>query len=939
MLYGFVRRAAGTVAVGMLLCGLTLAAQPPIVPGYNRLKDEGKASQVQLGQVLLGELNCTQCHAAPEAKKILTKGAPDLSNVGARLTPQYLRKYLTSPHEVKPGATMPNLFHASDPRARDGAVEFLDHYLVSLGGPMQPAQEEGSQKLVNEGRKLYHTIGCVACHVPEKGDPKIVPSVPLPNLAIETTVDQLKAFLLDPLKVRPGSRMPNLGLSGDEARAVAVYLLRDQMSNPQVASAPPPKVHGINYEYYEAHVPNAGLRSFTRLKPKETGHLDHFSLDVPNRRKEDFALKLTASLTVPADGDYTFWTKSDDGSIVFIDAKRIVNNDGDHGETEKSGHASLIAGEHSITVSYFQHGADALLKVEWEGPGFKRQEIPHDALTRVAGMPMTPLESESFSLDPQKAQLGAQMFSAIGCASCHVVPGQTPFRQHKPLAALNPDNDEGCIGTHVPKSLPGYDLSDKQRSALRAALKDQSDLDKPFEPREQVIATMAAMNCFACHIRDNIGGPPADRNDLFVMTSTFDMGDEGRIPPRLTFAGMKLLPHAMEQIIFEGKLHVRPVFATRMPMWGKQTLGNIVEAFQAADSAKEPPAPQFSEQAVKDGRQLVGVRGLGCVNCHGMNGQKSLGMPGPDLGLVHDRIKYGWFTKWLDNPAALVPGTRMPQFWPEHQVAYKDVAGGTQDSQVSAIWTYLSLGRLMALPAGLVPTTGDELIPAEQPIVHRTFMAGVGVRAILVGFPEMVHVAFDADGVRMAKAWRGRFFDASGMWEGRGGTWNGPLGTDVIEFPPGPSFAFLDSPNAAWPKIIESSGPPANEKYRHVGGHFKGYSLDKQERPTFHYILKDVDIYEQPVPVQLANKSDLIRKFALASKVPVKDLYFLATQGEKIVEKSPGAWSVDDGKLTLTLKSIEKLEPVVRDEEGQKQLLLPVHLNNGAVSFDVEMSW
>ena len=51
--------------------------------GYNRLKDAGKASPAELGQVLLGELNCAQCHAASDAKKILTKGAPDLSDAGA----------------------------------------------------------------------------------------------------------------------------------------------------------------------------------------------------------------------------------------------------------------------------------------------------------------------------------------------------------------------------------------------------------------------------------------------------------------------------------------------------------------------------------------------------------------------------------------------------------------------------------------------------------------------------------------------------------------------------------------------------------------------------------------------------------------------------------------------------------------------------------------
>ncbi|HSZ59244.1 MAG TPA: c-type cytochrome [Tepidisphaeraceae bacterium] len=931
--------AAGAAAAVLVSVTSVMAAQPPVVPGYNRLKDEGKASPAQLGQVLLGELNCTQCHAAPQAKRILNKGAPDLSNIGARATAPFLRSYLAHPHDVKPGATMPDLFHASDPHSRDGAVDFLVQYLVSLGGPMKPAEEEGGGTLVEDGRRLYHTVGCVACHAPEKGEPAKVPSAPLPDLSRKTTVDQLEAFLLNPLAVRPGSRMPSLGLSDDEARAIAVYLLREQMHNPALAGAAPFKVHGVKYEYFEEHVRNAALRSFTRLKPKATGHLDHFSLDIPNRRGEEFALRLTATLFVPADGEYTFWTTSDDGSRLYIDARSIVNNDSDHSEAEKSGHATLKAGEHSITVTYFQRGGDAVLKVDWAGSDFKRQPIPHDALFRTAGTPMIPIDNEPFTLDPQKVEMGARMFSMIGCASCHAIPGQQPFRPHKPLADLNVDNDEGCLGTHVARQMPGYDLSDDQRQVLKAAIRDQENLGKPFSPSDQVIHTMAAMNCFACHNRDNIGGPPADRSDQFVMTSNFDMGDEGRIPPRLNFVGMKLLPQAMEQIIFEGKLHVRPVLATRMPTWGKQALGGIVESFQTADAIKEPPLPAFSEQAVKDGRQLVGVRGLGCVNCHGMNGQKSLGMPGPDLGTIHDRIKFGWFTRWLDNPAPLVPGTRMPQFWPGHEAAYKDIAGGTQDGQVAAIWTYFSLGRLMALPAGLIPTAGYELIPADAPIVHRTFMAGVGPRSILVGFPEMVHVAFDADGVRMAEAWRGKFFDAAGMWEGRGGTWNGPLGADVIDMPPGPSFAILDSPNAPWPQIVEPSAPPANEKYRNVGGRFKGYTLDKQERPTFHYVLKDVDIYEQPVPIQLATKSNLTRRFSLTSKGPVKDLYFMVAAGDKLEEKSPGVWSVDNGKLTILLKSTQKIQPLVRDENGQKQLVVPVQLTNGNTSFDVEMSW
>lgn len=930
--------AIGSALAGVLLCAVALASEPPVVPGYSRLRDEGKAPPAELGQVLLGELNCTQCHAAQQAKRILTRGAPDLGDAGSRLTPQYIQAYLSNPHGMKPGTVMPDLFHASEAHAKQGAVEFLTHYLISLGGPIRPATLGGDVVLSEQGRKLYHSVGCVACHAPENNPSTKVPSYPLPDLARKTTVDQLETFLLDPIKVRPGSRMPNAGLSRDEAHAVAVYLLREQMNNPQSARSGPAMSPGIQFEYYEQRVGNCSIEDIGKLTPRSKGRVKSFGLDLSPRRNEDFALKFAAVLRVPKAGKYTIYATSDDGSRVYIDSKLVVDNDGEHAATEKQGEVELSEGDHPIIVTYFQGGGESELKVEWEGPGIPRQAIPESALFTTSGRPMIPLESEPFQVDPQKAQMGERMFAALGCASCHAISGVKSLREAKPLASLNAENDGGCLGTHVDKGLPNYDLSEDQRKALKAAIADQAGLDEPFSPKDQILHTMAAMNCFACHARDNVGGPTADRQDFFVMTSEFDMGTEGKLPPALSHVGMKLLPGAMEQIIFEGKLHVRPVMATRMPMFARQAVGDIVDAFQKADTpASGPNPPRFSEQLVKDGRTLVGTKGLGCVNCHGLNGVKSLGMPAPDLGTVHDRIKFGWFHQWLDNPPSLVLGTRMPQFWPGHEAPLKNIADGTEEGQINAIWSYLSLGKSMALPAGLIPTAGYELIPADVPIVHRTFMAGIGPRAILVGFPEMVHVAFDANGVRVAKAWRGRFFDAKGMWEGRGGNWLGPLGTDVIDMPPGPAFAILEHASAPWPRIPE---PVVDEKYRNIGGHFKGYTLDKEERPTFHYVLDQVvDIHEQPLPVLTPSRAELKRNFELSAKGAVKGLYFMAAAGHKIESTLPGVWVVDDGKLTVTLSPADKLKPLVRDSDGHKQLLIPISFTNGAVSFDEEMSW
>jgi mono/diheme cytochrome c family protein len=556
---------------------------------------------------------------------------------------------------------------------------------------------------------------------------------------------------------------------------------------------------------------------------------------------------------------------------------------------------------------------------------------PFLLLMVTGGQPMIPLDDAPFMVDPQKAEMGGKMFAALGCVSCHQIQGVQPLRPAKALAALDVESAQGCLGTSIGKGIPNYDLSEAQRAALKAAVKNAAHFSEPLDAKTQVTRVMAAFNCYACHVRDNVGGPTTDRSDYFTMTAEFDMGDEGRIPPKLTNVGDKLLPDAIDKIVFEGKLHIRPVLATRMPTFGRERAGAIVQAMAKADVKADDYKMKVTDSSSKDGRQLVGTRGMGCVNCHGMLGVKSLGMPAPELTDEHDRLRPKWFHRLLVNPPAVNPGTRMPAFWADGQVAFKNLADGTMDGQIDAIWSYLSMGDAMALPAGLQPSGGIELIPTDTPIVHRTMMAGAGNRSVLVGFPESVHVAFDADIVRLAKAWKGRFFDAKGFWEQRGGQHLSPLGHDIIDLPPGPAIAILPTAADAWPV-------PKAKDDRNLGGRFKGYALDKDERPIFHYILNDtIDIHEQPLPTLRSSGPQLVRRFQVESPQPVGRLFFLAGQGKKIDIKSPTDYLVD-GKLTIHMMDQAGVgQPTVRESNGYMQLLVPI--TGKTAAFGVEMSW
>jgi alpha-L-fucosidase len=86
-------------------------------------------------------------------------------------------------------------------------------------------------------------------------------------------------------------------------------------------------------------------------------------------------------INIPETGGYQFWTTSDDGSMLYLDSKVIVDNDGNHGSRERSGYAYLQKGWHNIKLVYFNSGGAADLKLEYAPIGSPvRQELPSGAL-------------------------------------------------------------------------------------------------------------------------------------------------------------------------------------------------------------------------------------------------------------------------------------------------------------------------------------------------------------------------------------------------------------------------------------------------------------------------------------------------------------------------------------------------------------------------------
>ncbi len=103
-------------------------------------------------------------------------------------------------------------------------------------------------------------------------------------------------------------------------------------------------------------------------------------IELPENQPEQFGLILQGFINVPADGIYTFYTSSDDGSTLSIGNQLVVNNDGPHGAQERMGEVALKAGFHPILIRYFEAGGGESLKAFISGPDMEKQEIPAEML-------------------------------------------------------------------------------------------------------------------------------------------------------------------------------------------------------------------------------------------------------------------------------------------------------------------------------------------------------------------------------------------------------------------------------------------------------------------------------------------------------------------------------------------------------------------------------
>ena len=215
--------------------------------------------------------------------------------------------------------------------------------------------------------------------------------------------------------------------------------------------------------------------------------------------------------------------------------------------------------------------------------------------------------------------------------------------------------------------------------------------------------------------------------------------------------------------------------------------------------------------------------------------------------------------------------------------------------------------------------------------IYRNFIEGAGNRAIGVGYPNGINLAFDADQMRLALVWLGGFIDAARHWNGRGQGHQPPLGYGVTQGPPGAPFARLESKETSWPEPEERS-----TEY-----HFKGYDLMGKVRfPRFRYRFGEIEISDQLKPYGdvLKNDAALMRCLHLKAANAPDYLYFRAALAKDIRVLDEERYLINSSVI-LQLSSNAATQALLRKQGDQWELLLPVVFDNGQAILHQHISY
>jgi mono/diheme cytochrome c family protein len=232
----------------------TLAWEQPILParfiqascGTCHYANLPQTPQLTRGRALLAELNCQGCHRLPGVERPAMLG-PDLTNVGAKVSREWIYKWLKEPRTiVDKDANVTVNGYETEEEPRMPKFRLTETELRGLSGYLSSQKTKSfvpykldarvvaawskNPELASQGELRFRQMFCSTCHslsVTRAGETKLIGGDIGPELTkvgSKVNPDWLVTWLRDPQGYLPHTKMPRYGWSDEDLYKVTQYI-------------------------------------------------------------------------------------------------------------------------------------------------------------------------------------------------------------------------------------------------------------------------------------------------------------------------------------------------------------------------------------------------------------------------------------------------------------------------------------------------------------------------------------------------------------------------------------------------------------------------------------------------------------------------------------------------------------------------------------------
>lgn len=608
-----------------------------------------KAQKLNQSVQLIKAAGCYGCHKI-EGWQHVRKPAPSLKKIKGKVTRDWVYKWIKNPRSFNEHARMPSSFLQSnidrdDYKAyQEAEMQAITDFVMGESESYNPGTH-GNLGNAERGKELFSTIGCLGCHQIEGIDRKHARFGMAPDLSTvgsKVSKDWLMQWLKNPKHYWTETTMPSLRLTDAEVADLSAFLMAHK--NPEFEAQAVPAA--------DTEMQKKVLKLYLERDPKLA--------PVTKDRVESVVSKMQS---------------------------------------------------HEITQAL---GKNAVMRYGCFG------------CHEIKGM------EDMAGIGPELTEVGSKPLNKFDFGMQHHIK-HANYAWFKAKVENPRQFDKGFVKEYLDLlRMPNYGFEDPDKESLVLALMGMTSqkIDPPaavnmnarWHNIEQGIRVVHKYNCQGCHNVEGLFQAKAENDPARDEHEKTKYNLEGRIfkyyeedetlaPPWLLTEGARVQTDWVYQFLQNpGENKLRTRLKVRMPSYNMPNEEwNKLLTYWAAHGNVEFPklvnAPvHLSATELETAKKLFNK--LACASCHTVGEKPTMAeMEGGSKGLAPDllhaakRLRRDWIVQLLKDPQKMVPGTRMPGFWPEMQSPAPEILNGDSEKQIQLITDYvIYLGQSRGAP-------------------------------------------------------------------------------------------------------------------------------------------------------------------------------------------------------------------------------------------------